>query len=45
MKKLESTLINKFFDFEDNEAAVQMAIELKKNLDEYIINPFNGDDK
>ena len=45
MKKLESTLITKFFDFEDSKAAVQMAIELKKNLDEYIINPLNGDDK
>ena len=44
MKKLESTLITKFFDFEDSKAAVQMAIELKKNLDEYIINPLNGDD-
>ena len=45
MKKLDSTLMSKFFEFEDEEAAVLAAKELVTNLQEYIINPFLGIEK
>ena len=40
MKKLDTSLISDFFDFEDEEAVVNLAIELKNNLEDQIINPF-----
>ena len=45
MKKLDTTLMSKFFEFEDEEAAVLAAKELVNNLQEYIINPFIGTEK
>lgn len=45
IKKLDTTLAGKFFDFEDEEAAVLAAKELVNNLEEYIIKPFLGTDK
>lgn len=45
MKKLDTTLISKFFEFEDEEAVVLLAKELKTHLEEQIINPFIGADK
>lgn len=40
LKKLEVSLNNEFFDFEDEEAAVAIAKETISNIKEHIINPY-----